>query len=103
MGVSRKRRIGFLAVLLAVCALVFPVAAFASGNNIGQNVANLLRGYATELYSGIAGVVSLLFLINRRYTELAVFLCAAIAVAWLVFVPSEIGSAAEATGKQIFG
>jgi hypothetical protein len=70
--------------MLAFSALMmFPVAAFASGNDVGQNVANLLKGYATELYGGIVGVVSLMFLINRRYSELVVF-CAAIAVAWMV-------------------
>lgn len=101
---SRKRLLGLWSLLLAVCAaLIFPVAAFASGNDVGQNVAKLLTGYATELYGGIVGVVSLMFLLNRRYTELVVFLCAAIAVAWMVFAPSEIATAAEAIGKQIFG
>jgi peptidoglycan/LPS O-acetylase OafA/YrhL len=105
MEVSHKRHIGLLALLLAVCALMmFPVVAFASpGNDVGKNVANLLKGYATELYGGIGGVVSLMFLINRRYTELVVFLCAAIAVAWMVFASSDIAGAAEAIGKQIFG
>jgi hypothetical protein len=101
---SQKRRLGLLALLLAICALMmFPVAAFASGNNVGQNVANLLKGYATELYGGIVGVVSLMFLVNRRYTELAVFLFAAIVVAWMVFASADIATAAEAIGKQIFG
>lgn len=101
---SRNRLMGVLSLLLALCALLlFPVAAFASGNEVGQNVANLLKGYASELYGGIVGVVSLMFLLNRRYTELVVFLCAAIAVAWMVFAPSEISTAAQAIGKQIFG
>ncbi len=75
----------------------------ASGNNVGQNVANLLKGYAGDLYGGIVAVISLTFLLNRRYTELAVFLFAAIVVAWMVFAPSEIATAAEAIGKQVFG
>jgi hypothetical protein len=94
----------WLLSLLAVCALMlFPAAALASGNDVGRNVANLLKGYATELYGGIVGVISLVFLINRRYTELAVFLLAAIVVAWMVFASSDIATAAEAIGKQIFG
>lgn len=103
--VSQKRRLGLLALLLAICALMmFPVAALAaSGTNVGQNVANLLKGYATELYGGIVGVVSLMFLVNRRYTELATFLFAAIVVAWMVFASADIATAAEAIGKQIFG
>jgi hypothetical protein len=48
-------------------------------------------------------VISLLFLLNRRYTELAVFLFAAIVVAWMVFASSAIATAAETIGHQIFG
>jgi hypothetical protein len=101
---SHKQRICLLS-LLTVCALtLFPAGALAaSGPNVGQNVANLLKGYATELYGGIVGVISLVFLINRRYTELAVFLFASIVVAWMVFASSDIATAAEAIGRQIFG
>jgi hypothetical protein len=99
---SRKRSVGV--VWLAVCVLALLSAdAFAAGSNVGQNVANLLKGYAGDLYGGIVAVVSLVFLLNRRYTELAVFLFAAIVVAWMVFAPSEIATAAEGIGKQIFG
>jgi hypothetical protein len=100
---SSKTRI-YLGIGLAGCALaLFPAAALASGNNVGANVASLLKSYATELYGGIVGVISLVFLLNRRYTELGVFLFAAIVVAWMVFASSEIATAAEAIGKQIFG
>jgi hypothetical protein len=100
---SHKRPLRFVC-LLTVCVLaLFPADAFASGNNVGQNVANLLKGYAGDLYGGIVAVVSLVFLLNRRYTELAVFLFAAIVVAWMVFAPAEIAKAAEGIGKQIFG
>jgi hypothetical protein len=103
IGVSRKR-IALIACWLAAWTLsLFPADALASGNNVGQNVANLLKGYAADLYGGIVAVISLVFLLNRRYTELAVFLFAAIVVAWMVFAPSEIASAAEGIGKQIFG
>jgi nitrate reductase gamma subunit len=77
--------------------------AFAASTDVGKNVAGLLKGYAGELYGGIVAVISLVFLLNRRYTELATFLFAAIVVAWMVFAPAEIGTAAEAIGKQIFG
>lgn len=91
-------------LFVAVCALVlFPAGALASGNDVGANVASLLKGYAGELYGGIAGIVSLVFLVNRRYNELAVFLFAAIVVAWMVFAPSEIAAAGESLAKQIFG
>jgi hypothetical protein len=77
--------------------------AFAAGNNVGQNVGTLLKGYAGDLYGGIVAAFSLVFLWNRRYVELATFLFAAVVVAWMVFAPDQIGKAAEAIGHQIFG
>ena len=102
-------RLRVLWVFARACCLaawllaVVPAGALGAGNNVGQNVANLLKGYATDLYGGIVAVISLVFLLNRRYTELAVFLFAAIVVAWMVFAPSEIATAAEGIGRQIFG
>jgi len=63
---SHKRRIWLLSLLPVIALLLLPAAAFASDNNVGQNVANLLKGYASELYGGIVAVVSLMFLVNRR-------------------------------------
>jgi hypothetical protein len=99
---SRKHRIWY-ASLLAICALAwFPASALAAGNDVGHNVGHLLKHYAGEVYGGVVGVVSLVFLLNRRYTELAVFLFAAIVVAWMVFAPSDISKAAEGIGKEVF-
>ena len=57
---------------------------------------------AGELYGGVIAVVSLMFLINRRYGELATFLLASVVVAWLVFSPDQVASAARSIGNQIF-
>jgi len=89
-------------VWLVVSAAGAPVA-LAAGNDIGQNLGGLLEHYAGELYGGIVAAFSLVFLINRRYSELAVFLLAAVVVAWMVFAPGQIGSAAQAVGREIFG
>lgn len=62
-----------------------------------------MKGYAEEIYGGLVGVSSLVFLWNRRYVELGTFLVASIVVAWLVFAPEAIGKAAEGIAHQIFG
>jgi hypothetical protein len=100
-----SRRHCLLVVLwLVVGALwLLPADALAAGNDVGKNVSGLLKQYAGELYGGIVAIFSLVFLVNRRYTELAVFLFAAIVVAWMVFVPDQIAKAAEAIGHQVFG
>lgn len=100
---SHKRPTLIVCWLAGWVLALFPADAFAAGNNVGANVANLLKGYATDLYGGIVAVISLVFLLNRRYTELGVFLFAAIVVAWMVFAPADIAKAAEGIGKQIFG
>jgi hypothetical protein len=101
---SHRRRIYLFAAVAVGTLLLFPAVALAAEKiDVGQNVANLLKGYASELYGGIVAVVSLMFLVNRRYSELAVFLFASIVVAWMVFASSDIATAAQAIGKQIFG
>ena len=99
-----SKRNALVTLWLAVWGVLwFPAGALAATGNVGENVENLLKGYAGDLYGGIVAIFSLVFLINRRYTELLVFLCAAVAVAWMVFVPGEIASAAQIIGRQIFG
>jgi hypothetical protein len=100
---SHIRRICLCCLLAIYTVALLPAVALAAGNDVGANVGGLLKHYAGEVYGGIVGVISLMFLLNRRYTELAVFLFAAIVVAWMVFAPSEIAKAAEGIGKQVFG
>jgi len=99
---SRRNALLALALAVALSALC-PAQALAAGNEVGQNLAGLLRHYASELYGGVVAIASLFFLIHRRYSELAVFLLASVVVAWMVFAPDEIAKAAESIGHQIFG
>jgi uncharacterized membrane protein YccC len=97
------KRVVVLATLGVVALLVCPaIAAAATGNDVGANLSKLLRHYAGELYGGVIAVVSLMFLINRRYGELATFLLASVVVAWLVFSPDQVANAARSIGNQIF-
>jgi hypothetical protein len=91
--------LGVLAGLLVLA----PDAMAATGNDVGQNLGGLLRQYAGEIYGGIVAIVALIFLVNRRYTELGLFLGAAIVVAWLVFSPDQVANAARSIGQRIFG
>jgi site-specific recombinase len=73
------------------------------GNDVAQNIGDLLRSTAAQVWGGIVAVISLVFLINRRFTELAIFCLAAIVVAWLVFSPDQVARAARAIGRQVLG
>jgi hypothetical protein len=90
------------ALLVAAVALVVPGnAAAAAGNSVGSNLGGLLREYAGELYTGIVAVFALMFLMNRRFTELMMFFCAAIVVGWFVFAPGQVADAAKAIAHQV--
>jgi hypothetical protein len=98
--VTRRQILG-IAVTVALM-LLQPSVALAAGNDVGANLGHLLRHYAGEVYVGVIAIVSIVFLINRRYGELATFLLAAVVVAWMVFSPDQIAHTARAIGDQIF-
>ena len=99
-----SRRVAALSLsLVAALALVllFAPEALAAGNDVGRNLGTLLRHYAGQIYGGIVAIVGLVFLINRRLNELAIFFVAAVLVGWLVFSPDQVADAARAIGKQV--
>jgi hypothetical protein len=95
---------------LLVCALLVLAGvlgtadvAWAAGNDVGQNLGGLLKQYAGEIYGGVVAIVGLVFLVNRRYSELGLFLLAAVIVGWLVFSPDQVAHAAREIGRRILG
>jgi hypothetical protein len=99
--VRRRVRIALLVAAAATALLVAPAAALAAGNEVGRNIGQTLRQIAGEVYGGIIAIVGLIFLINRRFTDLAMFLLAAVLVGWLVFSPDQVAAAARALGDRI--
>lgn len=93
--------IAVLALVLAAAALLAPDALAAGGNDVGRNIGSTLRHYASQIYGGVIAIVGLIFLINRKFTDLAVFFLAAILVGWLVFSPDQVADAARAVGDRI--
>jgi hypothetical protein len=73
-----------------VFVLCSPALAAGDGERVGENVGNLLGGWAKSLYVGIAGLVSLVFLFNRRFADLAIFAGAALVVGGFVMAPNDI-------------
>lgn len=97
-----RSRFALLIVLATVLLLTLPAVALgASGNDVGHNIGSTLRHYASEIYGGILAIVALVFLLNRRFSDLMVFFAAAILVGWLVFSPDQVADAARAIGQRI--
>jgi len=98
-----RRAVVFSLSFVAALALVLLLApaALAAGNDVGRNLGSLLRRYAGEIYVGVVAVVGLVFLLNRRLSDLAVFFVVAVLVGWLVFSPGQVADTARAIGKQV--
>jgi hypothetical protein len=82
----------FTAMLVTTFGWVAAASAAGDGEKVGQNVGHLLGGWARSLYVGIVAIVALGFLINRKFTDLAVFVLAALLVGGFVLAPGEVAS-----------
>jgi hypothetical protein len=89
-----RKWIARTAVVAVGWLLTLPGQAVAAGEGerVGENISDLLGGWAKSLYVGIVGVVALLFLLNRRFADMAVFVGAAAVVGGFVLTPNEITS-----------
>jgi len=83
--------------------LAAPVWAAGDGEKVGENVGNLLGGWAKSLYVGIAAVVALMFLMNRRFGDLAIFMLAALLVGGFVMAPDDISGMVQDIWAVITG
>lgn len=98
-----RRQIVLVALVatLATALWLAPDALAAGGNDVGRNIGAELRRWAASIYGGLIAIVGLIFLLNRKFTDLAVFFVAAILVGWLVFSPDQVAAAARAIGDRI--
>ena len=62
------------------------------GERVGENISHMLGTWAKSLYIGVAAIVAILFLMNRKFTDLAIFMMAAVLVGGFVLAPNEIAN-----------
>jgi hypothetical protein len=77
-------------IVWASLMVVSPALAAGDGERVGENVGRLLAGWARSLYVGVTAIVALMFLLNRRFADLAVFVVAAVLVGGFVLAPTEV-------------
>ena len=81
-----------VAAVSAFLSMAATALAAGGGEQVGKNLGELLGGWSKSLYGGIAGLVALVFLLNRRFADLAVFMVAAVLVGGFVMAPGDIAS-----------
>ena len=98
------RRIVFgMTTTLWAWMLAVPAWAAGDGERIGENVGDLLGGWAKSLYIGIAAVVALVFLLNRKFADLAIFMVAALMVGGFVMAPNDIAGVVRDIWQTVTG
>lgn len=90
-----KRCLSSLLAMLVLSLAFAADAAGADGEAVGRNLGELLKSWAAAVFAGVAAIVSLVFLLNRRYNELALFLLAALVVGGFVFAPTAVAETIE--------
>jgi hypothetical protein len=99
-----RRFLYWLPATVVSLLLAAPAAlAAGDGERVGENIGNLLGGWAKSLYVGIAGVVALMFLLNRRFADMAVFMLAALVVGGFVMAPNDIAGTVRDIWHTITG
>lgn len=73
------------------------------GEKIGTNIGELLSAWATQIYLGVVAIVGIMFLVNQRYAQMAVFIAAAMVIGIFVTQPDAVSGAAEGIGNSILG
>ncbi len=73
------------------------------GEQVGENIADLLGGWAEPLFVGIAAIISLVLLLKRDYAAMALFVMAAMVVGGFVFAPQAIAGTVEDIWNGITG
>ena len=71
------------------------------GERVGENISRMLGTWAKSLYIGVAAIVAILFLMNRKFTDLAIFMLAAVLVGGFVLAPHEIADTVHSIWQTI--
>ena len=98
-----SKRITVPLATLAVWSLMTQAALAQAGESVGENIGNLLSGWAASLFTGVVAIISILFLLSRKFTELAVFLVIAIVVGGFVLTPDTAAAAIKGLFQAVAG
>jgi hypothetical protein len=71
------------------------------GERVGENISHMLSTWAKSLYVGVAAIVAILFLMNRKFTDLAIFMLAAILVGGFVLAPNDLANTIQDIWKTV--
>lgn len=96
-----RRYVKAAALALAGSLVVAQSALAQGGEEVGQNIGDLLGEWAQAIFVGLAAIVSLVLLLKRQYQEMAIFVIAAVVVGGFVFAPEAVAGSVEDIWKTV--
>jgi hypothetical protein len=89
-----------IAVVLAA-ALVEPALAASSAKDVGKNLGDLLKTWATSIFGGICAIMACVYVGQRQVGPAMVFAGLALVLGMFVFASSGIGHLVQALAKEV--
>jgi len=105
MRITRRDMLLLAAVIVAVGLAGAADAALAAGGGeqVGERVGDLLGSWAKSLYVGVCAVVALIFLMQRKFADLGVFMLAALLVGGFVLAPNLVAGVFRDIWQTVVG
>lgn len=91
-----------LAAVLAI-AIVEPAFAATSAKQVGKNLGDTLKVWATAGFGGITAIVACKHLLNREVAQGMVFAVMAVVLGLFVFSQTGVGHFIQGLGSDLFG
>ncbi len=76
---------------------------FAAAADLGKTTGTFLTQLAGGLLAGIAAIMAIYFLVNRKFTEFGMWFVLLLVCAWIVSSPTAVISLAKGIASKIFG
>ena len=99
-----KKRQLLLALALAalmLAALADPALAASSAKDVGKNLGDLLKTWATSIFGGICAIMACVYVGQRQVGPAVVFAGLALVLGMFVFASSGVGHLVNALAKEI--
>jgi hypothetical protein len=89
------------ATAILVGALAEPSLAAASAKDVGKNLGDLLKTWATEIFGGICAIMACVYVGQRQVGPAVVFFGLALVLGMFVFASGGVSHLVEGLAKEI--
>ena len=86
---------------LTLAALADPALAASSAKDVGKNLGDLLKTWATSIFGGICAIMACVYVGQRQVGPAVVFAGLALVLGMFVFASSGVGHLVEGLAKEI--